>query len=291
MRKQSAFTLIELLVVISIIALLIAILLPALGAARAAARNSQCLSNTRQHATAAHAHAGDMKGQLPAAGQLSTGFTADRYRQFRANSVTFGPNSIPAPWTASLGGQYMDYDISLTSQAQMLADMSLLSKVSPFICPADNEVDVITQLAMVVPGGPSIGEGVLAGPSSYGHNEALLGFEGATDRVLGNFDMVHEPSSVMFTGDGEPRIDGGEWSTFFNRLDDNVLLDAWNTIGFGGTAGTNSVFVDNSNGKTNERHSRSGMNIAFADGHGGTISLESEDDMADVYLSKGLGRE
>lgn len=62
MRLRPAFTLIELLVVISIIALLIAILLPALGAAKNAASQSQCLSNTRQLNTAMMGFVADNKG-------------------------------------------------------------------------------------------------------------------------------------------------------------------------------------------------------------------------------------
>lgn len=57
--SSRGFTLIELLVVISIIALLISILLPALGAAREAARSTQCLSMIRQFGMANHMYANE----------------------------------------------------------------------------------------------------------------------------------------------------------------------------------------------------------------------------------------
>jgi prepilin-type N-terminal cleavage/methylation domain-containing protein/prepilin-type processing-associated H-X9-DG protein len=62
--RPTGFTLIELLVVISIIALLIALLLPALGNARAAARSSVCLSQTRQITIAAMTFTSDHKGRM-----------------------------------------------------------------------------------------------------------------------------------------------------------------------------------------------------------------------------------
>jgi prepilin-type N-terminal cleavage/methylation domain-containing protein/prepilin-type processing-associated H-X9-DG protein len=61
----SAFTLIELLVVISIIALLIGILLPALGLARASARTSLCLANSRSNGQALYQYTASNKLYFP----------------------------------------------------------------------------------------------------------------------------------------------------------------------------------------------------------------------------------
>lgn len=63
--RRTAFTLVELLVVIGVIALLISVLLPALGAAREAARSTQCLSNLRQTHLAFQQYANDHGGWVP----------------------------------------------------------------------------------------------------------------------------------------------------------------------------------------------------------------------------------
>jgi len=68
LRSKQGFTLIELLVVISIIALLIGILLPALGAARAGARQTQCLANVRSIGQVLEMYANDQRERFPIAG-------------------------------------------------------------------------------------------------------------------------------------------------------------------------------------------------------------------------------
>jgi prepilin-type N-terminal cleavage/methylation domain-containing protein/prepilin-type processing-associated H-X9-DG protein len=62
---RRAFTLIELLVVVAIIAVLVAILLPALGGARAKARTSRCLSNTRGMTSAVLMYVSENQKLLP----------------------------------------------------------------------------------------------------------------------------------------------------------------------------------------------------------------------------------
>lgn len=58
-RRKTGFTLIELLVVIAIIAILAAILFPVFAKAREKARQTSCLSNSRQIGTACQAYAQD----------------------------------------------------------------------------------------------------------------------------------------------------------------------------------------------------------------------------------------
>ncbi len=62
---RRGFTLIELLVVIAIIAILAAILFPVFAKAREKARQTSCLSNERQLATAILMYAEDYRGTLP----------------------------------------------------------------------------------------------------------------------------------------------------------------------------------------------------------------------------------
>src|SRR5688572_3611670 len=65
--RRRAFSLVELLVVIGIVSLLIAMLMPVLSAARQASQSTQCLSNLRQMAIAAHQYAIENSGRFPIA--------------------------------------------------------------------------------------------------------------------------------------------------------------------------------------------------------------------------------
>ena len=93
--REAAFTLIELLVVISIIALLIALLLPALGAARATARQAQCLSQLKQFGIANEMYINDFEGWVVPA---QTGGNPPPIPFWLINKPFGGYMNSPANW-------------------------------------------------------------------------------------------------------------------------------------------------------------------------------------------------
>ena len=72
--RRHGFTLIELLVVIAIIAILASILFPVFSRARAKARATACLSNTKQIITALHMYAQDFDESFPFTGAPGVGY-------------------------------------------------------------------------------------------------------------------------------------------------------------------------------------------------------------------------
>jgi prepilin-type N-terminal cleavage/methylation domain-containing protein/prepilin-type processing-associated H-X9-DG protein len=78
-RRSSAFTLIELLVVIAIIAILAAILFPVFSQAREKARQTACLNNSRQYATATLMYLQDYDETFPESAYMNGSCVATFY--------------------------------------------------------------------------------------------------------------------------------------------------------------------------------------------------------------------
>ncbi len=109
MRNRRAFTLIELLVVIAIIAILAAILFPVFAKAKEAAKQSACLSNTKQLSVAINLYGVDAEA-LPMYAIAGTFFRwYDQLEPYTKNTGIFSCTSTGRSWEFGNNGRNMTY--------------------------------------------------------------------------------------------------------------------------------------------------------------------------------------
>ena len=123
-RSQSAFTLIELLVVIAIIAILAAILFPVFAQAREKARQTSCLSNTKQLGLGFMQYMQDYDEHLPSGGACTPGNGALGYWMYWD---FFGGNTAKTTYVPSKGSIY-----------------SYVKNSQVYVCPSDTSGQLLS---------------------------------------------------------------------------------------------------------------------------------------------------
>ena len=236
--NHSAFTLIELLVVIAIIAILAAILFPVFAQAREKARQTSCLSNTRQLATAVAMFTQDHDELLPKA---------------FFNDVVNGNTGLP--WNTGWDEAIYPY----TKNVQILACPSDTEKRTYKIDPADANYDAHPFKGLTV-------------PTSYRYNASNLP-NGPWDALsLAGMDM---PAEAILITESLPGVNNANWNQLAtwetgkegyvcNNFTNNTAFDRHTGRTSRPASGWQSTNPEVLNASERDR----GMaNYVFADGH------------------------
>lgn len=240
-NRRSGFTLIELLVVIAIIAILAAILFPVFAQAREKARQTACLSNSKQIALAIHMYMQDSDETMPIAISWNdprvSGLWSDRVQPYAKNwDMMFCPSGgsrLPATWQGDPtrnNSMYWRYTV------QYGLNVTYLNKGTP---PGCNDFGPLRTDGNMF--GPPM---VLAGISQVG-STVLLAETGQSSGLDANVGtaVVYAPGAMNST-DGSCTY--GDWGNNAN-------------LWYGLNGITNTGFFS-------PRHSDGG-NVAFCDGH------------------------
>lgn len=253
-RTRHAFTLIELLVVIAVIALLVGILLPALGKARAASRQSVCLSNTRQMGVAMTTYANDRRDWypvLPRPASMNNPNYLDGQYVYGGVAGLFNLNQLGDAQASGQPGAGYTAGMYANSNTIPLMD-GYLDGYSVLLCPADREDRYFGPIT--APGSGQITSSTVKIPRIARSQEDVVSYNISYLYISGlktDESVIVKPAPIW--GD--------------ETIGPDVGTDAWYGAGGGNQNNANAAQARPGYYGPSDNHGEEGANFVFTDGH------------------------